>query len=44
MMSSSRKLDLGKLRQVVVFNAPGVFEPELAALHGVEILRGVRSP
>ena len=39
MSSTFAKLDLKNQRQIVVLDAPGSFEPELAALQGVTVLR-----
>src|SRR5439155_10280211 len=39
MMPTFQKLNLKNQRQIVVLNAPESFEPELAALRDVEILR-----
>lgn len=39
MSSTFAKLNLKHQKQVVVLNAPGSFEPELAALSGVTIIR-----
>jgi hypothetical protein len=38
------KLNLGSLTSVVVYNAPDSFEPELARLKGVAVLRDPKKP
>jgi hypothetical protein len=38
------KLNLGSLASVVVYNVPDSFEPELAALEGVKVLRDPKKP
>ncbi len=42
MSSTFEKLNLKSQNRIVVLNAPKSFEPELAALHDVAILRDVR--
>ena len=42
MQSTFEKLNLKDQTRIVVLNAPGSFEPELDALHGVEVLRDAR--
>lgn len=39
-----QKLNLKAQREIVVFNAPATFEPELARLDGVKILRNPKNP
>jgi hypothetical protein len=39
MQSTFEKLNLGKNDRIVLLNAPASFEPELAALHGVTVVR-----
>jgi len=39
-----KKLNLGAQREIAVYNAPESFEPELARLDGVKILRDPRKP
>jgi hypothetical protein len=43
MLSTFEKLNLKNQSQILVLNAPGSFEHELAALHHVEILRDLES-
>jgi hypothetical protein len=42
MLSTFEKLNLGELSRIVVLNAPESFEPELATLHGVTVLRSLQ--
>jgi len=39
-----KKLNLGAQREIAVFNAPKSFEPELARLKGVAVLRDPKKP
>ena len=39
MLSTFEKLNLRDHNRIVVLNAPQSFEPELATLHGVTVLR-----
>jgi hypothetical protein len=39
-----KKLNLGAHDEIVVFNAPGSFEPELARLEDVKVLRDPKKP
>jgi hypothetical protein len=39
-----KKLNLKAQREIVVFGAPAAFEPELARLDGVKIVRNPRKP
>jgi hypothetical protein len=43
MLSTFEKLNLKDHKRIVVLNAPASFEPELAGLHGVTILRSLPS-
>lgn len=42
MLSTFEKLNLKNHSQIVVLNAPSSFEPELAALHAVTVLRNLQ--
>jgi hypothetical protein len=42
MPSTFEKLNLKNQTSILVFNPPASFEPELAALHGVTVLRNLR--
>jgi hypothetical protein len=42
MLSTFEKLNLKELSRIVVLNAPESFEPELAALHGVTVVRSLQ--
>jgi hypothetical protein len=42
MLSTFEKLNLRDHNRIVVLNAPQSFEPELATLHGVTVLRGLQ--
>jgi hypothetical protein len=44
MASTLEKLNLKNQGQIAVLNAPESFEPELAALHGVTVLRTLKDP
>src|ERR1700691_324736 len=44
MTSVFQKLNLKAQREIVVFNAPASFEPELARLESVKILRNPKKP
>jgi hypothetical protein len=44
MTSVFQKLNLKAQREIVVFNVPASFEPELARLESVKILRNPRKP
>jgi hypothetical protein len=44
MTSVFQKLNLKAQREIVVFNVPASFEPELARLEGVRILRNPKKP
>jgi hypothetical protein len=39
-----RKLNLGEQDEIVVYNAPKSFDPELAQLQGVKVLRNPKKP
>ncbi len=43
MTPTFKKLNLKDQRQIVVLNAPRSFEPEMAALHGVAVLRALNA-
>jgi hypothetical protein len=42
MLSTFEKLNLKEHKPIVVLNAPESFEPELAMLHGVAVVRSLR--
>ena len=44
MASAFQKLNLTTQREIVVFNAPASFDPELAGLDGVKIVRNPKKP
>ena len=44
MLSTFEKLNLKNGKQIVVLSAPESFEPELAALDGVTVLRSLKDP
>jgi hypothetical protein len=43
-MPTFKKLNLGTHDEIAIFNAPGSFEPELAQLKDVKILRDPKKP
>jgi hypothetical protein len=44
MASAFKKLNLTTQREIVVFNVPASFDPELAGLDGVKIVRNPKKP
>lgn len=42
-MTTFQKLNLKDQNPIVILNAPASFEPELAALHGAEVLRDLKT-